>query len=123
MGDTMEGFDSEIGFVWRPTPEYTERSHLKRLMDRYDFDTLEELMQRSATDVGWFWEAVLDDLGIEFYEPYTDILDLSQGLPWPKWCVGGKLNIVYNCLDKWRGTPTQNRAALRWEGQEFGHVV
>jgi acetyl-CoA synthetase len=118
MGDMMEDFDTETEFVWRPTPEYTERSHLKRLMDRYDVATLEELMQRSTTDVGWFWEAVLDDLGIEFYEPYTDILDLSKGLPWPKWCVGGKLNIVHNCLDRWRDTPTQSRAALRWEGEE-----
>jgi acetyl-CoA synthetase len=114
----MEGFDTETEFVWRPTPEYTERSHLQHLMDRYDIATLEELMQRSTTDIGWFWEAVLDDLGVEFYEPYTDILDLSKGLPWPKWCVGGKLNIVHNCLDRWRGTPTQNRAALRWEGEE-----
>jgi acetyl-CoA synthetase len=27
------------------------------------------------------------------------------------------MNIVHNCLDKWIGTPVQNRAALRWEGE------
>jgi acetyl-CoA synthetase len=75
-------------------------------------------MQRSTTDIRWFWEAVLDELGIAFYEPYSEILDMSEGVPWPKWCVGGKLNIVHNCLDKWKGTPTQNHAALRWEGEE-----
>jgi acetyl-CoA synthetase len=111
----------EKDIVWRPTPGYVERCHLVRFMNRHGFATLEELMQRSTDDVGWFWRAVLEYLEIEFYEPYTEIVDLSGGLAWPKWCIGGRLNIVYNCLDKWRGTPTQNRAALRWEGEE-GHT-
>jgi acetyl-CoA synthetase len=28
------------------------------------------------------------------------------------------MNIVHNCLDKWIGTPVENRVALRWEGEE-----
>ena len=32
-------------------------------------------MHRSTTDLEWFWRAVLDDLGIEFYEPYARVLD------------------------------------------------
>jgi acetyl-CoA synthetase len=109
---------NEGNIVWRPTPEYVERCQLKRFMDRHGFATLEELMTHSTADIGWFWDAVLKDLGIEFYKPYTDIVDLSGGLPWPKWCVDGQLNIVHNCLDKWRDTPTKNRVALRWEGEE-----
>ena len=61
---------------------------------------------------------MLDDLGIEFYEPYTRILDTSRGIAWPQWCVGGRMNIVHNCLDKWMGTPVEHRTALRWEGEE-----
>jgi acetyl-CoA synthetase len=114
----VEAFDTQGEIVWQPTPAYVERSHLKRFMDRHGIATLDELRQRSTQDVGWFWEVVLDDLGIQFYEPYTRILDLSGGLPWPQWCVGGKLNIVHNCLDKWQGTSTWDRAALRWEGEE-----
>ncbi|MGB2896178.1 MAG: AMP-binding protein [Anaerolineales bacterium] len=75
-------------------------------------------MQRSTTDIAWFWEAVFEDLGIEFYEPYTQVVDLSGGIQWPKWCVGAKLNIVHNCLDKWMDTPTQDRIAIRCEGEE-----
>lgn len=75
-------------------------------------------MKRSTTDIAWFWEAVFEDLGIEFYEPYTQVIDLSEGIEWPKWCVGAKLNIVHNCLDKWMDTPTQDRVAIRWEGEE-----
>ena len=61
---------------------------------------------------------MLDDLAIEFYEPYTQILDTSRGIPWARWCVGGRMNIVHNCLDKWIGTPVEDRIAFRWEGEE-----
>nr|HID14581.1 AMP-dependent synthetase [Anaerolineae bacterium] len=87
-------------------------------MDRHGVATFDELIQRSTEDIAWFWEAVLEQLGIQFYEPYEKVVDLSQGIPWARWCVGGKMNVVHNCLDRWMGTPVQNRAALRWEGEE-----
>jgi acetyl-CoA synthetase len=31
--------------------------------------------------------------------------------------VGGQLNVSSNCLDKWLGTATANKAALIWEGE------
>ena len=104
--------------VWNPDEEYLGRSRLKRFMDRHGLSTLEELMERSTTDLDWFWKATFEDLGIEFYEPYTQVVDLSRGIQWPTWCVDAKLNIVHNCLDKWIDTPTQNRVAVRWEGEE-----
>ena len=109
-------FNQQI--VWHPDEEYLKQSRLKRFMDQHGLSTFQELMERSTTDISWFWEAVFDDLGIEFYEPYTKVVDLSRGIQWPTWCVDAKLNIVHNCLDKWIGTPTQNRVAVRWEGEE-----
>ena len=114
----MEKFEFGGEIAWRPTPEYTNRSRLKNFMAQHNITTLDELIQRSTTDLEWFWTAVLRDLGIEFYQPYSKILDTSAGIQWARWCVGGKMNIVHNCLDKWIGTPVQNRAALRWEGQD-----
>jgi acetyl-CoA synthetase len=104
--------------VWQPSEEYVRRSRLKRFMDQHGIATFDELMARSTADVAWFWEAVFGDLGIQFYEPYTQVVDLSRGIQWPAWCVGSQLNIVHNCVDKWIGTPTQNRVAIRWEGEE-----
>jgi acetyl-CoA synthetase len=104
--------------VWKPNDAYVNQSRLKRFMVRHGLDTYEALLTRSTAEISWFWEAVFEDLDIEFYEPYSKVLDLSDGIQWPNWCVGGKLNIVHNCLDKWMGTPTQNRAAIRWEGEE-----
>ena len=113
---TQFPFNQQI--VWQPSKDYVQRSRLKRFMDRHGLVTYEELMARSTSDIAWFWQATFEDLGIEFYEPYTKVVDLSRGIQWPKWCVGAKLNIVHNCLDKWMNTPTQNRVAIRWEGEE-----
>lgn len=109
-------FGGEV--VWEPTAEYVARSRLRRFMNRHDLATVDELMRRSTSQLEWFWAAVMEDLGIEFYEPYERVMDTTRGLPWTRWCVGGKMNIVHNCLDRWMRTSTQNRAAIRWEGEE-----
>jgi acetyl-CoA synthetase len=114
----MERFDFGGEIVWQPTREYVERSRLKRFMDRHDIASVTELMRRSTQDLEWFWNAVIEDLNIEFYEPYVKVVDTTPGIPWTRWCVGGKINIVHNCLDKWVGTAAQDRVAIRWEGED-----
>ena len=116
----MDKFEFGGEIVWQPTPLYTERSRLKHFMQQHGIATLDELMRRSTTDLDWFWNAVMQDLRIEFYQPYSRILDTSAGIQWARWCVDGKMNIVHNCLDKWLGTSVQNRAAIRWEGEDGG---
>ena len=114
----MEAFEFGGEIVWRPTPEHIANSNLKRFMDRHNIASFDELMQRSTSDIAWFWEVVLQELDIRFYTPYTQIVDLSRGIAWPEWCVGGYMNIVHNCLDKYAGTPVDDRIALCWEGEE-----
>ena len=109
-------FGGEI--AWRPTPEQRDRSRLTAFITRHGLDDYDTLLRRSVEDPAWFWSAVLDDLGIEFYEPYRQILDTSAGIAWSRWCIGGRLNTVHNCVDKWIGTPTEHKNALRWEGEE-----
>jgi acetyl-CoA synthetase len=111
-------FDFGGEIVWRPTPEYIQSSHLTQFMGQHDIADYAALMRRSTEDVAWFTQAVLDYLDIRFFEPYTQVLDLSKGIQWPQWCVGGKMNIVYNCLDKYIETATEAQPALIWEGEE-----
>ncbi|NUQ43728.1 MAG: AMP-binding protein [Calditrichaceae bacterium] len=87
-------------------------------MDAHAIAGYDELYRRSVADIAWFWDAVLKDLDIQFYQPYRTIVDLRDGIQFPQWCVGGEMNIIHNCLDKWQATPVRNRAALRWEGEE-----
>lgn len=104
--------------VWKPDPEWMASSNIQRFMARHGIPDYDSLYQRSVADWRWFWEAVLEDLNIEFYRPYSQIVDLSRGLPFARWCVDGEMNIVHNCLDKWIGTATESRPALIWEGEE-----
>jgi acetyl-CoA synthetase len=113
----MSEFQFGGDVVWRPSDEIVARSRLKQFMDRHAIASLAELQRRSTEDIEWFWTAVLQELGIEFYQPYERILDTSRGIAWPRWCCGGKMNIVHNCLDKWRETPVSHREAIRWEGE------
>jgi acetyl-CoA synthetase len=103
--------------VWQPDPAWIAASNLRAFMDRHGISGYEALHARARGDIAWFWDAAIVDLGIEFYTPYTQVLDLSEGVEFPRWCVGGKLNIIHNCLDKWQATPTRERVALRWEGE------
>ena len=114
-------FGQEI--VWEPDPETVAQSNLQQFMDRHGIESFEALMDRSTDDVGWFWDAVMDDLGIEFYEDYDQIVDLSDGMQFPEWCVGGEMNIVHNLLDKWQGTRHEDRVALRYEAEDGSTVV
>jgi acetyl-CoA synthetase len=110
-------FDFGGDIAWRPTAEYVERSRLTAFISRHGLRDYDDLLRRSIADPEWFWPAVLDDLGIEFYEPYDRVLDISAGVAWARWCVGGRMNIVHNCLDKWIGTATEGRIALRCEDE------
>ncbi len=111
-------FDFGGQIVWQPTPADLENANLTRFMRQHDLASFADLMQRSTADVAWFTSALLDFLEIRFYKPYSQVVDLSQGIAWPRWCVDGEMNIVHNCLDKYIGTPTESRPALIWEGEE-----
>jgi acetyl-CoA synthetase len=113
----MERFDFGGEIVWRPTPELIAQSNLKRFMERHGFASLEELQTRSTTDIAWFWDAVLKELDVRFAKAYSRVVDLARGIAWPQWCVGGQMNIVHNCLDKYAGTPTDQKLALRAESE------
>ena len=108
-------FGQEV--VWRPSRETVAQTNLHQFMDRHNIFDLEALHEKASTDVAWFWEAVVQDLDIEFYRDYDQIVDLSRGTPFPQWCVGGQMNIVHNLLDKWQDTAVADRVALRYESE------
>jgi acetyl-CoA synthetase len=105
-------------FVWHPSPELVRQSNLQRFIDKYQLSSYDELMLRSTTDIGWFWDTALRELDIHFYKSYSQIVDLSEGKPWPKWCVGGDMNVVHNMLDKYTGTPVDERLAIKSETED-----
>lgn len=113
--------------AWTPTAEYLKRSRLLRFMQQHDIESYRELCSRANNDPSWFWGAVEQDLDIRWQQPYTQVMDISDGLPWTHWFVDGKMNYVASALDKHvdaidasTGTmpPQPERDALIWEGEE-----
>ena len=86
--------------IWEPRLDDLSHSHVARLMDRHGIATADELRRRAATDPDWFYPALIADLGVEWFTPYHTLKDGSRGLPWTEWFLGGKLNLVHNCLDR-----------------------
>ena len=120
MGDCRlkENFEFGGSIVWRPSKDNMERANLTKFMKLHGIETFDELLQRSTEDVGWFTDAILKFLDIQFYQPYSEVVDISRGIAWPRWCINAKMNIVHNCLDKYIGTPVENQTALIWEGED-----
>ena len=104
--------------AWQPSKEVIRKAQLTKFMKQTGAKDWDELYQKSIEDVETFTAEVLKFLDIKFDPPYEKLLDTSEGIEWSKWCVGGGLNIVSQCLDRWIGTEIENQAAIIWEGEE-----
>ena len=105
-------------FDWTPTPELIEGSVLSAFLRHVGEQSFESLSARADADPGWLMEQVFEFCDFRFYKPYTQMLDVSKGQPWARWCVGGTTNIVLNCIDRHRGTPAWEQPFLVWEGED-----
>jgi acetyl-CoA synthetase len=88
-------------FIWEPDETTLEQANVVRLMRRHGIDDYWELVRRSQDEPEWFWPAAIEDMGIEFYRPWDEVVDLSRGVEWATWFVGGKVNIAWNCVHRW----------------------
>jgi acetyl-CoA synthetase len=87
-------------YIWTPDSPTVERANVTRLMERHGIAGHPELLRRSQEDPEWFWDAVVDDLGLRFQRPYERVLDTSRGPQWARWFSGGAVNLTDNCVDR-----------------------
>jgi acetyl-CoA synthetase len=104
--------------AWRPTTDYVENANVTRLMRAHGIESIDELRRRSVEDMSWFWDAVVQDIPIEFSQPYERVLDLSDGVPWAKWFVGGHVNLTYNCVDRHAASDRAETVAVIGETED-----
>ena len=88
------------GFEFVPTRQQAESSNIFRFMREHGIRSLEELHERSVRDPCWFWESVERDVGIVWDAPYSKTLDVSRGIAWPRWFVGGRTNIYRSSVER-----------------------
>ena len=108
---------SDDAFVWEASPDVLNATTLSRFLREHQLADFDALLKKADAEPHWFWDALLRFFAVRFSRPYTQILDTSGGIAWPQWCVGGETNLVMNCLDRHRDTPTWQKTAIIWEGE------
>src|ERR1041384_2404732 len=94
--------------VFKPSKEFSAHAHIKSLAQ------YRKLYNESIRSPDKFWANQAKN-ELVWFKPWKKVLQWKE--PFAKWFVGGQLNVSYNCLDKWLGTRTANKAALIWEGE------
>jgi acetyl-CoA synthetase len=100
--EKLDGVMAASKWIWEPSPEFAAATNVRRFMDRLGTPTLGEFLCYSTDHLEEFWARVVDEVGIEWAEPYRQVLDVSRGVEWARWFTGGRLNIAANCLDRHR---------------------
>ncbi|HEY5831462.1 MAG TPA: AMP-binding protein [Hyphomicrobiaceae bacterium] len=104
-------------FAWTPSPETIADANLTRFIaacGRRDYD---DLLAWSIAEPEAFYRSLLKHIDYRFLEPFSAVMDASRGIERTRWCVGGRTNVVLNCLDKWADTLTSGKTALEWLGE------
>src|SRR4051794_33515181 len=117
-------------WIWEPSREYIVNTNVFQFMQKLRISTYEEFLRYSTEHLEEFWDHMVRELSIEWFEPYRQVLDTSRGIEWARWFLGGKLNIAWNCLDRHAIAAGGSGKALIWEGENgdtremtFGDLV
>ena len=79
-----------------------------------------ERAERDAlADPQAYWAAEASQL--EWSQPWERVLD-EDNAPFFRWFVGGRTNIVANCVDRHLTGPRRNKLALIWVGEDTSKV-
>jgi acetyl-CoA synthetase len=110
-------------YVWTPTPEQVETANVTRLARRLGVERYHDLHRISIDEPERFWPALIEDLGLEFSEPWSAVVDSSRGPEWAKWFVGGKLNVAWNCVHRWAAGELAEEEAAVWQSEDGQRVA
>ncbi len=105
--------------AWIPTQQQIEQTRLYQLMQKNGFSDYDEFYRKSIEDIAWYWDEVVKDLELEWFQPYKETVNLDNGIPWARWFIEGKINVAYNCLDRHVKDPDKaDKLAVIWEGDD-----
>lgn len=105
------GIVTPAGMSW-------EETYLYQFMKKHGFDQLDQLHESIRQNPSWFWAEMEKEIGITWLKPYSKVLDDSKGWAYSRWYVDGKMNIVYDAVDKHAQKEDGNRPALIWVGDQ-----
>ena len=88
-----------------PPPHVARQATLQDYQDTY---------ARSIADPESFWAEVAREL--DWFKPWDKVFQWDY--PTFQWFLGAQCNITHNCLDRHLNSPTKNKAALIWLGED-----
>jgi acetyl-CoA synthetase len=97
--------ETPIQDVYTPAPGIVAQANVT---------SVDEMAQQAEQDLSGFWAERAEEF--VWYKKWDKVLDDSNP-PFYKWFVGGKTNIIANCLDVHQTTWRRNKLALIWEGE------
>ncbi len=118
MAESGSTGHSPSAYAWRPSEAFRRAANWQALIQAEGLADYPDLERKAREQPEWFWNALLRHLDIRFRRPYSAVLDLSEGLPWPKWCVGATMNMTESLLDRHLQAGRGDREALVWESED-----
>jgi len=98
-----------------PPADLMSAANITAYMKSKGFEDYEEFYRWSLSHRFEFWDDQAREL--HWFEPWHTTFAWTTK-PFFQWFAGGKLNIVYNCLDRHMQTATRTRVAFFWEGDD-----
>ncbi len=102
--------DKEKSKKYFPLPELAKNARIK------DLSEYQKMWKESITNPTAFWakEAKM----VDWIKPFQKVWTGSTKDDWiGKWFVGGKLNVSYNCVDRWVKKGFGDQLGLIWIGE------
>ncbi|MFL6431774.1 MAG: acyl-CoA synthetase [Nitrososphaeraceae archaeon] len=86
--------------LYTTSNENNIHSNISHFMRKHGIADYIQLVQKSNENIEWYWNAVNEDLNLEWFKKYDQIFDSSNGIPWTRWFINGKCNIMSNVIDR-----------------------
>jgi len=94
--------------VFKSSKEFSSKAHIKSL------DGYKRIYDKSIKNPEKFWAEKAEQLS--WFKKWNKVLTKKD--VFFKWFVGGKLNVAYNCLDRYVQTGKGKKIALIWEAED-----
>ncbi|MFL6323760.1 MAG: acyl-CoA synthetase [Nitrososphaeraceae archaeon] len=86
--------------LYTTSNENNIHSNISHFMRKHGVADYSQLVQKSNENIEWYWNAVNEDLNLEWFKKYDQTFDSSNGIPWTRWFINGKCNIMSNVIDR-----------------------
>lgn len=103
-----------MSWTWQPSREFIESTNVWRFLRQRGLQDRDEFLRWSVEHLEEFWDACVRECGIDWFTPYTQVLDDSRGPEWCRWFLPGELNIAHNCLTR---HARKGGTAILWENE------